>query len=343
MFNQAIKRIGYACKTSRISEKNKLESIPELNFKTTTVAWLNRQTTRVAEQRLEDLAVHNIQSLENVVNYLSTLEPSSRQFRIGSDCLPVYTENTWKGFWKNTDMKNYCERRFSRIGDLARKNDIRLSFHPGQFTVLASDNPDIVEKSIEEMEYHADMARWMGYGKEFQDFKINVHISGKQGPAGIKRALPRLSSEARNMITIENEEMKWGLSDTLELRNDLALVLDIHHHYINSQGEFIRPSDDRFKMVMDSWRGVRPVIHYSVSRSEYLTEVDDSTLPDYKLLLEQGHKKGKLRAHSDYFDNTACNDWALEFLEYADIMTESKAKNLSSSKLFAYAKQRGII
>ena len=46
----------------------------------------------------------------------------------------------------------------------------------------------------------------MGYGRTFQDFKINVHISGRQGPAGIKAVLPRLSQEARNCITIENEE-----------------------------------------------------------------------------------------------------------------------------------------
>ena len=52
--------------------------------------------------------------------------------------------------------------------------------HPGQFVVLASVTPDIVERSIAEFEYHANLIRWMGYGKVFQDFKCNVHISGKQ-------------------------------------------------------------------------------------------------------------------------------------------------------------------
>jgi UV DNA damage repair endonuclease len=189
--------------------------------------------------------------------------------------------------------------------------------HPGQFTVLSSDTPDIVERSIEEFEYHVDMIRWMGYGKQFQDFKCNVHISGRQGPNGIKKVLHRLSPEARNCITIENDEMSWGLDASLELENDVALVLDIHHHYIRT-GEYIEPTDDRVKRVCDSWRGVRPAMHYSLSHS----------------LLEQGYKKQKLRAHSDYMWNAACNEWAFGFLEFADIMVEAKQKNLASYDLY---------
>ena len=50
-------------------------------------------------------------------------------------------------------------------------------------------------------------------------------------------------------------------------------------------------------------------------------------------LLEQGYKKQKLRAHSDFMWNRAVNDWALSFRDYADIMVESKAKNLASIAL----------
>jgi UV DNA damage repair endonuclease len=208
--------------------------------------------------------------------------------------------------------------------------------HPGQFTVLASDNEEIVERSIEEFEYHVDCIRWMGYGVQFQDFKCNVHISGRQGPAGIKAALKRLSPEARNTITIENDENKWGLDASLELADDLALVLDIHHHWCR-EAEYILPTDDRFARVIDSWRGVRPAIHYSYSRDTALPEgFAHDTMPDFPALLEAGHKKAKLRAHSDYYPNNAVNDYALSFLPYADIMCESKCKNLASIALHKY-------
>jgi UV DNA damage repair endonuclease len=207
--------------------------------------------------------------------------------------------------------------------------------HPGQFCVLASTTDDIVERSIEEFEYHADMARWMGYGQQFQDFKINVHISGRQGPDGIRKVLPRLSTAARNCITIENDENSWGLDASLELEKDVPLVLDIHHHWIRT-GEYIQANDDRVKRVADSWRGVRPAMHYSVSREDYLVGFDHTVLPDMTALLAAGYKKQKLRAHSDFYWNTAANDWALSFNNDFDIMCESKAKNLASTRLYEH-------
>ncbi len=336
-----IKRIGFACKfmhDDQTIKKKLLEEIQRpLNTRSTTVAWLNRQTRDVAEERLWDIMVHNIKSYYNLIEYVGGLDNELRMVRLGSDVLPVYTEPTWSYFWRKPDVRQYCERHFADVGAKARELDVRLSMHPGQFTVLASDNPDIVKRSIEEFEYHTDVIRWMGYGKKFQDFKCNVHISGRKGPAGIKDALKRLSPEARNCITIENDENKWGLEHSLELANDLALVLDIHHHWCR-EGEYIEPTDDRFKRVIDSWRGVRPAIHYSVSREDLLPLHSKTHKPDFRLLETQGYKKAKLRAHSDMMWNDAVNDWALTFLDYADIMVESKHKNLASIDLHKYYK-----
>jgi UV DNA damage endonuclease len=340
--NSQYKRIGFACKymhPDQTQKKKLLEEIQRpLNTRSTTVAWLNRQTKEVAEQRLWDIMVHNIQSYWNLINYVGGLPNELRMVRLGSDVLPVYTEPTWSYFWRKPDVRQYCERHFAHVGAKARELDVRLSMHPGQFTVLASDNPDIVNRSIEEFEYHVDVIRWMGYGNSFQDFKCNVHISGRKGPQGIIDVLPRLSPEARNTITIENDEMSWGIDASLELADHLALVLDIHHHWVNS-GEYIQPTDDRFARIIDSWRGVRPVIHYSVSREDVLIDFDPNKKPTMDMLLLEGYKKQKLRAHSDFMWNRAVNDWALTFSDYADIMVESKAKNLASFALHEYSKK----
>jgi UV DNA damage endonuclease len=283
----------------------------------------------------------NIESVRKLVTKVGEQDESLRMVRIGSDILPVYTQRDYCDFWRRVDVRAYAEKHFAEVGEIARLRNVRLSFHPGQFTVLASINPGIVERSIEEFEYHADMARWMGYGKTFQDFKINVHISGKQGPDGIRAALPKLSPEARNCITIENDENAWGIDASLELVNHCALVLDIHHHWIKS-GEYIEPTDDRVKRIIDSWRGQRPVIHYSVSREDCLVEHTQHQRPDLWSLLDSGHKKAKLRAHSNFYWNTAVNEWALSFRNDFDIMCESKAKNLASFALYEEAKRLGL-
>lgn len=329
-------RIGFACKwidrPDQIDGIKPKDDCKQYNTGSTTVAWLKRQSKLVAEQKLWDLMVQNIESVNKLVTKVSTLDEQLRMVRISSDILPVYTEPSWAYFWRRPDVVAYMEQHFAPIGELARKANVRLSMHPGQFCVLASDSIDIVNRSIEEFEYHADMVRWMGYGKSFQDFKINVHISGRQGPDGIKAVIPRLSTEARNCLTIENDENSWGIEDSLELQKHCALVLDIHHHWIRS-GEYIQPTDDRCKRVIDSWRGVRPVIHYSVSREDVLVGHCPNTMPDHALLLESGYKKQKMRAHSNFYWNKPVNDWALSFNDQFDIMCESKAKNLASFRL----------
>lgn len=332
-----LKRIGFACKWAEVGSKGLIESTEGLNTGSTTFAWINRQTRDVAEQKLWDLMVQNINTTKNFIEKVGTLDEELRMARIGSDLLPLYTHAEWSDFWRKPDVVAYCEKHFIKIGDIARARNVRLSMHPGQFTVLASVNENIVNKSIEEFEYHASMANWMGYGRSFQDFKINVHISGKQGPEGIRKAYERLSPEARNCITIENEENSWGLEDCLTLSDILPIVMDVHHHWIR-EGEYISPNDSRVKRVIDSWRGVRPTMHYSVSREDVLIDHDCDTLPDMTSLIAAGYKKQKLRAHSDYYWNNAANEWALTFRDNFDIMCESKAKNLASFKLYEGSK-----
>lgn len=336
------KRIGFCCKISEMDSKKGLVSIPEYNCQTTTVAWLNRQSQSVAEEKLWDLIKHNIEAARRAVEYVGTKEKTLRLFRLGSDILPMYTEPKWRSFYGSLDVKNYIERHFKRVGDAARSLDVRLSFHPGQYTVMASDNPTIVEKSIEEFEYHATMARLMGYGVKFQDFVINVHISGRQGPDGIREAYKKLSPEARNCITIENEEISYGLDDCLTISDIVPIVFDCHHHWIR-EGEYIDPTDSRIQKVIDSWRGNRPLMHYSISREDYLVDHARDAFPSFDALIASGYKKQKLRAHSDFYWNTAVNDWALSFINEFDMDCEAKAKNLASFALHDYARQKNII
>ena len=183
----------------------------------------------------------------------------------------------------------------------------------------------------------------MGFGKEFMDMKCNVHSSGRQGYQGIINILDKLSPEARNTIAIENDEMCWGLDESLKLEKHVALVLDIHHHWIRDE-EYIQANDDRVKRIIDSWRGVRPTLHFSYSRDEWLPDASlfkrsdqHGTLHDIKHLLDLGCKKQKLRAHSDFYPNVKANEWALSFWENFDIQCEAKAKNLASQQLYEQA------
>jgi UV DNA damage repair endonuclease len=334
-------KIGFACKwidnPSQVNGIKPTDDCKQYNTGTTTISWLNRQSKDVAVEKLWALMKQNIEATRKLVERVGKLDANLRMVRISSDLLPAYTEPTWSWFWRDADVVSYAEKHFMEVGECARSSNVRLSFHPGQFTVLASINDGIVARSIEEFEYHADMARYMGYGKSFQDLKINVHISGKRGPEGIRTAYKRLTPEARNCITIENEENSWGLDDCLSISDIVPIVLDIHHHWIR-EGEYILPTDNRVKRVVDSWRGMRPTMHYSVSREDYLVGHDNLTAPAHSQLLLDGYKKQKLRAHSDFYWNHKTNEWAITFLNQFDIMCESKGKNLASMELYNQSK-----
>lgn len=339
------KRIGFACKWLNDPSEcggMKVNAVDrDLNGRSTTMRWL-REHPAEAEQRQWDIMNHNAAAAVRMVERVGSLAPHLRMVRLGSEMLQGYTEKDWQAWWQRQEIQDHCEKIFAPVGETARRLGVRLSFHPGQFCVLASENPGIVERSIEEFEYHADLARWMGYGKTFQDFKINIHISGKRGPEGFRETYARLSPEARNCITIENEENSHGLDACLTLSDLVPIVLDIHHHWIKT-GEYISPVDPRVDRVVQSWRGVRPTMHYSISREDVLVGHDTGVMPDHAALLAQGYKKQKMRAHSDFYWNTAVNDWAAGFLNTHDIMCESKGKNLSSMAFAEHAMKMGML
>jgi len=331
-------RFGFCCKWLNDPEETggmKVNAVDrDINGRSTTMRWL-REHAAEADQRQWDIMNHNAAAALKMVERVGAMEPERRMVRLGSEMLQGYTHEDWIPFWKQQDVQDHCAKIFAPIGTRARDLGVRLSFHPGQFCVLASESDEIVERSILEFEYHADMARWMGYGASWHDhgFKINVHLSGKGGATKFLKTLGRLTPEARNLMTIENDEMTNGLDSTLAVAQHVALVLDVHHHWINT-GEYIEPQDVRTSRVIDSWRGVRPAMHFSTSREDILVDHDRSVRPDLAELLARGYKKQKLRAHSDFCWNSAVNDWVLGFRDQFDIQVEAKGKNLARDQLY---------
>ena len=171
-------------------------------------------------------------------------------------------------------------------------NEIRLSVHPGQYTVLGSNNSDVVAKSIEDLEYHALYGKYMGLPA--QDFTMNIHLQGLYGGKhedGIKRFatnFPYLSDYAQQCLAVENEDKPNGydIVHTLELaqRIPIRCTLDTHHYACHRMVEIekvkieektvnrkvrdvehITHTSDLFVEAVKSWKGVRPLFHKSQS------------------------------------------------------------------------------
>lgn len=330
-------RIGFACqyrhplRSLSLTELKAIET--PFNPRTTTLRWMSGVEPQVARDKLVEVVTHNLEAQLRLLAYVAALPPGLRMLRLSSDLLPFYSHPQVRDFYQDSAIQSWLGERFAAIGELARAHDIRVSLHPGQYCVLGSDKPHVVENSLAEFEYHADMIRWMGYGVRFQDFKCNVHIAGRLGEAGIRTIWPRLSTVARNCITFENEEKTYGVNDCLQLADLAPVVLDIHHCWIN-ENDYIAPDDPRVQRIVDSWRGVRPAMHYS-QPPERLQELGFSAERKLEMgaLLEVVSKRD-LYGHSDRMWNRWTNEYALKFLDRFDIMFEAKDKNLAAMAFY---------
>jgi UV DNA damage endonuclease len=311
-----IPRIGFACqyrhsiRALSLAELKLIEGV--YNPRTTTLRWMNSVATQVAYDKLQDVITHNLKAQMQLLDYVAQLPEAMRMLRLSSDLLPFYSHPQVAAFYQQAERQAWLGERFAALGTLARDTGIRLSFHPGQFCVLGSDKPAVVENSLAEFEYHADMIRMMGYGKRFQDFKCNVHIAGRLGGEGIRAIWPR-------------EEKTYGVDDCLQLADLAPVVLDIHHCWIN-ENDYIAPDDPRIERIIDSWRGVRPVMHYSQPQ-ERLQELGFGAEQKLEMdALLQVVSKRDLYGHSELMWNA----YALQFLDRFDIMFEAKHKNQAS-------------
>lgn len=330
-------RIGFACMYRHPERELTLKELKALeggyNPRTTTLRWMDSVTVQEAQDKLLDIVEHNLAAQIRLLGYVAQLPVGRRMLRLSSDLLPFYSHPKVAAFYQAPSVMTRLASLFAAIGDTARQADIRLSFHPGQFCVLGSDRPDVVENSLAEFEYHADMIRMMGFGRRFQDFKCNIHIAGRLGADGVRAVWPRLSEVARQCITFENDEKTYGVDDCLQLADLAPVVLDIHHCWIH-ESRYIAPDDPRVNRIVDSWRGVRPVMHYSQPPEslQALGFTAEQKL-EMKALLQVVNKRD-LYLHSDRMWNDWTNRYALQFLDRFDIMFEAKDKNLATEAFY---------
>ena len=340
------RRIGYCCKlmpTHSFDNKKAGQAWMEAhNGKSTTVAYLDKQSYADAVEKVRGIIAHNQQALINQFNMVATWPKALRMVRVGSEQLPVKTFPKYKTIY-DEPVIIHQQQGWQAVGDLARSLDIRLSSHPGPYTILTSDSADVVNRAIEDLEYHAEVFRMMGYDGTDQRQEINIHGGPQRGDMveRFRDAFKRLASDTQQWLSVENDEFSHCVDDILPLADSIKICVDINHYWIH-QGVHMQPDDARIPRIVDSWRGARPEMHIAWPAEEYLTAHAPDVLPDMALLEAAGHKKTKLRAHSDYAWIPSVTDHALKFWDSFDLCVEAKMKNLASHQVYSRAQHLGL-
>ncbi|MBC7908680.1 MAG: UV damage endonuclease UvsE [Rhodospirillaceae bacterium] len=329
-----IPRYGWCCQY--LPPDGDAHAAHRLNPGTVTIATLSKLSGAARTAKLLDVLRRNLGALLGQLDIVAAAPPWRRLLRINSGLLPAYTHPIGQPLYGEPEVRALVEASLARAGAKAESAGIRIGLHPDQFCVLSSANPATLANSLDELEYHADILRMMGLagGWHPHGAHFNIHGGGRaEGVDGFRRGFARLSEDARNLVTVENDEVSYGLDDLLPLADTVPLVLDVHHHWIKTQGQYIAPDDPRIAVVRDSWRGLRPIAHVSVSREDVLVDHDRDALPDFPALAAAGFKPRDLRAHSDRMWHRGINRFVGIHLEWADFEVEAKHKNLAVDDL----------
>lgn len=236
----------------------------------------------------------------------------------------------------------YAER-LAQVGARSRSLGIRLSTHPGQYTVLNSEDERVQRLAVVELEVQAEVMDGMGLGPEAI---VVLHVGGSAGgrDAAFSRfeaGFSMLSEAARARVVIENDDRTFSLSDVLVLSERVGrpVVWDVHHHHCNDPERI--PDREALRLAMATWpAGVVPKMHFSTARSDL-----EERVRKVGRRVERTVVAPPQRAHADLIDAHAFEAFltgtAADVGEL-DVMLEAKGKDLALLRLREQLAARGL-
>ena len=278
----------------------------EIKFRQTTITYLKKLTNKERYDYINGICLHNSQALKAALKFCA--DNDIRAFRILSQILPAYSHPDINYTVKTLNSGEEILNNFMECRQFAAKNNIRLSFHPDQFVVLSSPKKQVVQNSINELEYQNTIADIVGADM------INIHGGGAYGDK--IEALERfcanfvyLSDSLKDKLTIENDDVTFSPADLLPICEALhvPMVYDIHHHRCNND-EY--SEEEATSLAVHQWKRCKKLPHFHISSPR------------------EGWNSGKSpNPHADYID---IKDFPENWLNIdCSIDIEAKAKELA--------------
>lgn len=255
-----------------------------------------------------ELALKNVRDLIEIIKWNN--QNGVKLYRMSSDMFP------WMSEYELKDLPDYVKisNLLKGAGKIAMDAGQRLTFHPGHFCVIASENPAVVTRSIKELNQHGEVMDLIGLPRT-PYAAINIHINTTAG--GKEDAMQRfikafdtLDMSVKTRLTLENDDKKnqYSISDLVygvSVHTGIPIVFDYHHHWCYDDPMSV---EDALKLAATTWDilGIRQLVHYSSCKKIH----EDATVVN--------------RAHADYIYEKI-ESYGLSI----DVDIEAKAKELA--------------
>ncbi len=270
--------------------------------------------------------------LRDIFGYLR--RQAITMYRMSSHLAPYLTHPDMPQFHRQLDE---CAAELTAIGEMARSDGLRLSFHPSLYVVLNAPDETLAARGAREVAALARMLDMMGLGPEAV---IVVHVGGVYGDRNAARQrfatrYLRLPEPARRRLVLENDDGRFSVADVAWIHREtgIRLVFD-HLHFCNHNPQGM-DAIEALATCLDTWPAdVRPKVHFSSPRTAmHVIE---------RAHADPGGKKYRLRQprwiqHADFIDPFAFVAFLravrAAHLRDFDIMLEAKAKDLALLRL----------
>jgi UV DNA damage endonuclease len=293
-----------------------------------TVANFSKLADREAAiRKLERIGAENLHNTLRLLRHNRAYE--IQVYRLSSKLIPLIGHDLLEDW----DPIAILAAEFEEVGDYAKQNEMRISFHPDHFIVLSTHRPDVLDKSIADLERHAAMLDAMGLGPEA---KCNIHIGGSYGDkekAGERfiTHFMMLRPEIQKRITLENDDKTFTALETVEIAELVGapMVLDIHHHQVNNDGE----------EAVQLWPRIQKTWLNTVNSDQTVGAAP--TLPP-KIHASSPKSEKEPRSHADYIEANPLLAFLRDIAAVTpnlDIMIEAKMKDQALLQLMEECKR----
>lgn len=302
-------RIGYACINMTLAEKKIC-----VNRSMVRKTFLEKGIAYASE-----LALKNVDDLEKIIDW--NISERLLLYRLSSDMFP------WMSEYELSDMPDFenIRCRLSAVAEKVRMHKLRLTFHPGPYNVLATNNPAVLVRTVKELRQHGEIMDLLELPRT-PFAKINIHIGAAYGDR--KSALTRfiknftlLPPTVSSRLTIENDDKAnmFSVADLLTVHEStgVPIVFDYHHHLFRS-GDLT--TEEALELACETWpHGITPIVHFSSSRKRFEDPLSTDT------------------AHADFIYEPINL-----FGHQADIMLEAKAKEQATLRYVRQARMCAV-
>lgn len=289
--------------------------------KTMTLKTFQSLADRAAAiRRLESIAAQNLHNTLRLLRHNAASD--IHIYRFSSKLIPLATHELLAD-WNPYDA---LRESFTAVGNFVKEHDLRVSFHPDHFTVLSTPRPEVLQASLRDLEHHVAMLDAMGLDGRA---KNNIHVGGAYGDKPSAGERFRMNVEAlpehiKQRLTFENDDKTFNALETLELceATRIPMVLDIHHQWVNNEGE---SASELWPRILKTWTS-----EYAQAGSP-----TNSTLAP-KIHASSPKSASDPRGHADHVEPGPLIDFLRKIApitEQIDVMLEAKLKDGALFKL----------